>query len=260
MPRLLGIDLGTTSFKAVIYDEHGTPLASSRVSPPDEQILVDGFRVTVWRPEKLWDTMCALIRRAVDSLPDRALDAVAIAELGLVGYPVDSSGNPLYAGVTWIDPAAATFASFQRLWHGQCHAVQHHGKSSEPHLSAGMDHVDGRARTVIHARYDAMVECRRLCCVQTLRRDGARLLDGLADHDVRATDPDDAPRPAPLHGPGGNVVSGSQAVWNAARPGSGGGRGGSGPQRRVCRWCWAEPTLSAVHTRRGSWMRAMQRF
>jgi xylulokinase len=112
MPRLLGIDLGTTSFKAVIYDEHGTALASSRVSPPDEQILVDGFWVTVWRPEKLWETMCELIRRAVGSLPDRVLDAVAIAELGLVGYPVDSSGNALYAGVTWIDPAAEPSRAF----------------------------------------------------------------------------------------------------------------------------------------------------
>ena len=80
MPRLLGIDLGTTSFKAVVFDEHGTALASSRVSPPDEQILVDGFRVSVWAPEKLWGTICELIRRAVDGLPDRKLDALAIAE------------------------------------------------------------------------------------------------------------------------------------------------------------------------------------
>ena len=112
MPRLLGIDLGTTSFKAVVFDEHGTALASSRVSPPDEQILVDGFRVSVWAPEKLWGTICELIRRAVDGLPDRKLDALAIAELGLVGYPVDSAGNALYAGVTWIDPAAQPSRAF----------------------------------------------------------------------------------------------------------------------------------------------------
>ncbi len=112
MPRLLGIDLGTTSFKAVIYNEHGTALASSRVTPPDEPIRVDGYRVTVWRPEKLWDAVCQLIRGAVDSLPDRALDALAIAELGLVGYPIDSSGNAHYAGVTWIDPAAAPSKAF----------------------------------------------------------------------------------------------------------------------------------------------------
>ncbi len=112
MPRLLGIDLGTTSFKAVVYDERGTTLASSRVSPPDEQIVVDGFRVSVWRPEKLWAAMCELIRRAVQALPDSRLDALSIAELGLVGYPVDASGNALYAGVTWIDPAAQPSRAF----------------------------------------------------------------------------------------------------------------------------------------------------
>jgi xylulokinase len=112
MPRLLGIDLGTTSFKAVIYDEHGTALSSSRVPPPDEQILVDGFRVTIWSPEKLWAAMCELIRRAVDALPDRTLDALAIAELGLVGYPIDGSGQALYGGVTWIDPAAPPSRAF----------------------------------------------------------------------------------------------------------------------------------------------------
>lgn len=113
MSRLLGIDFGTTSFKAVVYDEHGATLSSSRVSPPDEQILVDGYRVTMWRPEKLWEAVCALIRQVLDPLPDRALDAVAIAELGLVGYPVDDSGNALYAGVTWIEPTAPTSRAFR---------------------------------------------------------------------------------------------------------------------------------------------------
>jgi sugar (pentulose or hexulose) kinase len=84
MTRLLGIDLGSSSFKDVIYDEHGNALASSRTPPPDEQVTVNGFRVTVWWPEKLWEAICNLIREAVSQLPDRALDALAIVELGLV--------------------------------------------------------------------------------------------------------------------------------------------------------------------------------
>jgi len=113
MTRLLGIDLGTTSFKAVVYDPHGAALSSSQIAPPDEQVTVNGFRVTVWQPEKLWQTMCALIREAVRQLPDPRIDALAIAELGLVGYPLDASGNPLYAGVTWIDPSAPPSSAFR---------------------------------------------------------------------------------------------------------------------------------------------------
>ena len=113
MVRLLGIDLGRTTFKAVIYDEHGNALASSRTSPLDEQVTVNGFRVTVWRPEKLWEVICNLIREAVSQLPDGALDALAIVELGLVGYPVRRFGNPLCAGVTWIDPAGPRSLAFR---------------------------------------------------------------------------------------------------------------------------------------------------
>ena len=113
MTRLLGIDLGTTSFKAVIYDEHGNTLASSRISPPDEELTVKGYRVTIWHPEKLWEAFCHLVREAVNQLPNRTLDALSIGELGLVGYPLDSSGNPLYAGVTWIDAAAPPSSVFR---------------------------------------------------------------------------------------------------------------------------------------------------
>ncbi len=113
MTRLLGIDLGTTSFKAVVYDGHGNCLASSQIATPDEQTTVNGFRVTLWRAESLWDVMCSLIREAVRQLPDSRIDALAIAELGLVGYPMDSVGNPLYAGVTWIDPSAPPSSAFR---------------------------------------------------------------------------------------------------------------------------------------------------
>jgi xylulokinase len=113
MARLLGIDLGTTSFKAVVYDEEGKALASSQVPAPDEQLIVNGFQVTVWQPEKFWEVVCALIRDAVSQLPDAAVDALAIAELGLVGYPLDSTGNALFAGVTWIESAAPASSAFR---------------------------------------------------------------------------------------------------------------------------------------------------
>jgi ribulose kinase len=90
MARLLGIDLGTTSFKAVIYDEYGNALASPRTPPLDEQVKVNGFRLTVCRPEKLWEAIYALIREAVSQLPVRAIDVLAIVVLGLVGYLVVS--------------------------------------------------------------------------------------------------------------------------------------------------------------------------
>ena len=194
MPRLLGIDLGTTSFKAVVYDEHGTALASSRVSPPDEQILVDGFRVTVWRPEKLWDAVCALIRRAVDALPDRALDAVAIAELGLVGYPVDSSGNALYAGVTWIDPAAPTSRAFSGCGMDNATLFSSTGNHLSPiyppaWITWMAEHEPSYSRGMTRWLNVGDYVAYRLCGEMA-----PRLFHGLADHDVRPAEPDAARR------------------------------------------------------------------
>jgi sugar (pentulose or hexulose) kinase len=68
----------------MVYDVDGTAPATSRAVSPDEQVTVNVFRDTVWRPEKLWEAICNLIREAVSQLPDRALDALAIVELGLV--------------------------------------------------------------------------------------------------------------------------------------------------------------------------------
>ena len=106
MACLFGIDFGTTSFKAMVYDEHGDVLATARAVPPDQTIVVDGTRVNIWPPEAIWQATCALTRDIVDQLPDPRIDALAIAELGLVGMPIDGGGRPLYPAVTWIDPAA----------------------------------------------------------------------------------------------------------------------------------------------------------
>jgi xylulokinase len=106
MARLLGIDFGTTSFKAIVYDQHGEVLATARTAPPDQTIVVAGSRVAIWQPEAIWQATCALTRQVLAQLPDPRIDALAIAELGLVGIPVDGAGKPLFPAVTWINPAA----------------------------------------------------------------------------------------------------------------------------------------------------------
>ena len=172
MTRLLGIDLGTTSFKAVIYDEHGNTLASSRISPPDEELTVKGYRVTIWRPEKLWEAFCHLIREAVNQLPNRTLDALAIGELGLVGYPVDSSGNPLYAGVTWIDAAAPPSSVFRNCGLDDAAVFSNTGNHLSPIYPPAWITWMSESVPSYAQGMDAMAECRGLSCVPNVRRNG----------------------------------------------------------------------------------------
>ena len=113
MTRLLALDLGTTSFKAVLYDESGRKLSEQRAQPPDRRIDIDGVPVDIWDTDVLWSTIVDLLRRAVEPFKGD-VDAVAIAQLGLIGAPLDAHDEPLYPFVTWLDPAAGTSRTLAR--------------------------------------------------------------------------------------------------------------------------------------------------
>jgi xylulokinase len=113
MTRLLGLDLGTTSFKAVVYDERGAKLAEERADPPDRRIEIDGVAVDIWETEPLWSTVAGLLKRAVAQF-DGVIDAVAIAQLGLIGVPLGAGDEPLFPFVTWLDPSAGTASVLAR--------------------------------------------------------------------------------------------------------------------------------------------------
>ena len=115
MTQLLGIDLGTTTFKAVVYDEKGGPIASARVSPPDESTSIDGVRVDYWPADALWDRFAELIRTTLAQLSNPIIDALTVDEIGLVGFPLDASGRPLHDAVTWIEPHPELSAVFDSL-------------------------------------------------------------------------------------------------------------------------------------------------
>jgi xylulokinase len=107
MTRLLALDLGTTSFKAVVYDERGRNLHEQRADPPDRRIDVAGVAVDIWEAEELWNTVADLCRRVVEPFAG-AVDGLAIAQVGLIGVPLDGANQPLFPFVTWLDPSAGT--------------------------------------------------------------------------------------------------------------------------------------------------------
>jgi xylulokinase len=102
--QLLGIDLGTTTLKAVVYSERGAVLGAAAVPPPSGCRMVAGTQLDLWPAEELWSRVCQVVREAVGQLAEQRIDALAIAELGLVGLPVDRAGTPLYPPVAWMNP------------------------------------------------------------------------------------------------------------------------------------------------------------
>ncbi len=108
MDYLMGIDLGSTSLKAVVYDLDGNVIA--RGSRPTERFHPnpDHPEWTVWEPEQIWRGTAAAIADAVAGLNDpRQVRAVAVTGMGMDGLPIDGGGRWLYPMISWHDPRTA---------------------------------------------------------------------------------------------------------------------------------------------------------
>lgn len=108
MHYLMGIDLGSTSLKAIVYDLSGNRVAGA--SRPTERFHPsrEHPQWTVWQPEQIWNDTAAAIREAVGQLDDPArIRAVAVTGMGMDGLPVSAEGEWLYPFISWLDPRTA---------------------------------------------------------------------------------------------------------------------------------------------------------
>ena len=96
----VGLDIGTTSSKAVVYDDTGQPLASSR-------------RPTVWHrdaggteidADQLRDGAVDTLAEAVRRLPRSiTIAGVGITSMGETGVLVDHGGRAIAPAIAWHD-------------------------------------------------------------------------------------------------------------------------------------------------------------
>jgi len=99
---LVGIDVGTTNTKTVIFDvDTGQTCAigSSRT--------ITRHPITEWSEfdaEDLWRTVLQSIRAAIQQCmhPER-ICAISVASMGESGFPLDAQGNVLYPAIAWHD-------------------------------------------------------------------------------------------------------------------------------------------------------------
>ena len=110
---LVGIDLGSTSLKSVIYDLSGNVVASG--SRPTERFHPDPAHAdwTVWDPAQIWGGTADALRDAVAKIDDPGeIAAVAVTGMGMDGVPVDENGKWLYPFISWLCPRTEP----QRRW------------------------------------------------------------------------------------------------------------------------------------------------
>lgn len=98
----IGIDLGTTACKTVMYDGEGTVLA--RYESEYSLITADGG--VFQDANEWWDQVCRGIRSVVRESGERSVDGISVSTQGISFVPCDENGRPLSLAVSWLDTRA----------------------------------------------------------------------------------------------------------------------------------------------------------
>ena len=109
-PLLLGIDVGTSSVKAVLLDLRGNLRAACQAEYPLHHIRPAWVEQD---PEDWWQATCAAIREALAKVPhgpERVL-GLAVSSQAPTLLPLDRSGRPLRPAMIWMDRRAEAEAA-----------------------------------------------------------------------------------------------------------------------------------------------------
>ena len=107
MGYLLGLDIGTTTIKAGLYDPQTGQLA--RLTSQPTPVEHPSPPLSQHDPDILWQAICRCLREISS---DHSIDALAISSFAEAGLPLDSQGKPLYPIIAWYDPRTAPQAEW----------------------------------------------------------------------------------------------------------------------------------------------------
>jgi glycerol kinase len=109
MKAVITVDIGTTSLRAIVYDEGGRALhLDQRHNPPS---YLDGGRVE--QDPASWTTqVLAVLRSAGQAARDRGIEPVCVSVTAQRSslIAVDAAGRPLHPAILWQDTRAAALA------------------------------------------------------------------------------------------------------------------------------------------------------
>lgn len=105
MALLMGLDIGSTSIKANIYNERGSLISSGTrptiLSHPDKEHP----NWAIWHPDDIWTAVSQSISDALKKIDSKEdLKAISVTGFGMDGVPIDKNGKWLYPFISWHCP------------------------------------------------------------------------------------------------------------------------------------------------------------
>lgn len=102
MDLLLGLDLGSTSIKANIYNREGSLVSQGSkatiLSHPD----ANHPSGSAWELDIIWNAVKESIRIALSKINFKYdLKAISVTGFGMDGIPIDKNGKWLYPFISW---------------------------------------------------------------------------------------------------------------------------------------------------------------
>jgi len=105
MTYYIGVDLGTTAIKVVLFDASGSQCAEASEEVP---LLYPNPGEIEQSPICWYETPCTLIRKVCENIDPSAVRAIGISSQGISVVPVDREFRPLSDGISWLDMRAET--------------------------------------------------------------------------------------------------------------------------------------------------------
>lgn len=105
MSYLMGIDIGSTSIKAVIFDLNGRMVSWGSRPTVVSFLETDHPTWASWEPDKIWNDTSAAIKAAIAGIGNpKEIKGVSVTGFGMDGVPIDENGKWLYPFISWHCP------------------------------------------------------------------------------------------------------------------------------------------------------------
>ena len=102
MQYLMGVDLGSTRIKSIVFDKTGKIAGCAVTNTPIEYTENNGEEWVYYPPEKVWDGVINVMSTAAKIAGGR-IACVAVTGMGMDSVPLDSRGEALYPFISWRD-------------------------------------------------------------------------------------------------------------------------------------------------------------